>query len=364
MTTSPGTGWDDDRLAAAFRARSAGAPTPASLAGSTIAHLRQQPASPRWWPALRPVAALIAVAVVAAAGLTAMSARREAVLTPSFGTSSLIPPSRSPGASATADQALGLPIISVSEAIAIRDAGVDDREIAVRGWFSPTGGEAVFCPLMQGPVIHPVQLVCPDYFVWLTQERETTVVFGGDTTFKPPVGPALHPSFDQVDQGWMAAIWNPRSCARRTVCPVTPGSIVAIGHFDDRRATLCAPRVVQQCRDRFVVDRVDSVSGEAQPMSVIDGVTRDQVWTIEDVERIDEAGASILSMTVVPGRDGLARVEPSLGGDAVWTAQRAIWVVRSLVDGRVSTDLIPDGSQRVYEMLPDGTARFVRGSQP
>jgi hypothetical protein len=40
-----------------------------------------------------------------------------------------------PSQSGPPTDALGLPVLSIDEAIAIRDAGVDDREIAVRGWF-------------------------------------------------------------------------------------------------------------------------------------------------------------------------------------------------------------------------------------
>ena len=47
-------------------------------------------------------------------------------------------------ASAPPTEVLGLPVISVEEAIAIRDPGRDDREIAVRGWFPPR--RAVRCP--------------------------------------------------------------------------------------------------------------------------------------------------------------------------------------------------------------------------
>ena len=62
-----------------------------------------------------------------------------------------------------------MPITTVADAIAVRDAGIDDREIAIRGWYTP------FYPLRacgrftdKNP-LSPLQMGCPERFLWLMQ---------------------------------------------------------------------------------------------------------------------------------------------------------------------------------------------------
>jgi len=252
--------------------------------------------------------------------------------------------------------ALGLPIISVSDAIAFRDAGVDDRELAVRGWFSAQT-VAVFCPFMQRQV-QPVQLGCVDRFVWLTQDRESIErKVGGTTEFVQPKGPAIHPSFDELGGTWPT--FALRLCG--TNCQPHPVSIIAIGHFDDRRASLCAATARAQCQDRFVVDRVDSVEGHVQDLSVADTRGANRVWTLDDIERLDPLGPTDgrLSVQVVNGRDKSLDVEPTLATDEYWSRQSAVWVVRDLVGGRLVTRVIADGAHRVFEIGADGTLTII-----
>ena len=66
-----------------------------------------------------------------------------------------------------------LPVINVSEALEVRDAGVDDRELAVRGWFSPLA--PVSCPAPANWPVSPVEPNCPDQWVVLMQEPESLV---------------------------------------------------------------------------------------------------------------------------------------------------------------------------------------------
>ena len=55
----------------------------------------------------------------------------------------------SPSGSWAGREAMGLPIVSVTDAITIRDAGIDDREIAVHGWIAPV--VPVPCPFTVRP---------------------------------------------------------------------------------------------------------------------------------------------------------------------------------------------------------------------
>jgi hypothetical protein len=358
----PAGAWDDDRLAAAFVARDRMRPQPDALVVATvdlIAAERRRP-NVRVAGSFRPAIALLGL--VALVGSLAI-ARDRSVAVPAISggptaagvspsTASASPPARTEAP----NTALGLPIISVSDAISVRDSGADDRELAVRGWFSPQT-VAIFCPFMQRQV-QPVQLGCVDRFVWLTEDRESVErEVGGTTELVPPKGPAIHPSFDELGGTWPT--FALRLCG--TNCQPHPVLIIAIGHFDDRRASLCAATARAQCQDRFVVDRVDSVGGHVQDLSVADTRGANRVWTLDDIERLDPLGPTDgrLSVQVVNGRDKSLDIEPTLATEQYWSRQSAVWVVRDLVGGRLVTRVIADGAHRVYEIGADGTLTIV-----
>jgi hypothetical protein len=240
--------------------------------------------------------------------------------------------------------AVGLPIISVSEAIAISDAGIDDREIAVHGWFHPI--PLVGCPAPPPPT-SPVQPVCPDQFRWLTEQMESlTTVSATGASASPPTGPAVHPDLDLIDHGWAPGI--PASGA------ATPVEVVLVGHFDDRRSSLCPAAEEDACRERFVVDRVDWVNGETQPMSVVAEVEEQRSSTADEIAALAQRHAprgTILSVFVTDGATGLVRAEPVVAASAPdLMAAAAVWGIRVLEGGRVSTYLIPDGSDDIYQV--------------
>ena len=74
--------------------------------------------------------------------------------------------SATPTAQAITGGPSSLPIIQVTDAIAVRDAGVDDRELAVQGWFASMMAS---CPAPNVNPINPLQVGCPDGFVWLME---------------------------------------------------------------------------------------------------------------------------------------------------------------------------------------------------
>ncbi len=155
-----------------------------------------------------------------------------------------------------------LPIIQVTDAIAVRDAGVDDRELAVQGWFASMMAS---CPAPNVNPINPLQVGCPDGFVWLMERPESVATRSGNqTTFSAPSGPALNPDMDGIDRSW-----EPGDSGLDANGGSTPLDVVFVGHFDDRRAALCPQAEVEACRDRFVVDAVASVHGVPQPRSVM-----------------------------------------------------------------------------------------------
>ena len=252
-----------------------------------------------------------------------------------------------------------LPVINVSEALEVRDAGVDDRELAVRGWFSPLA--PVSCPAPANWPVSPVEPNCPDQWVVLMQEPESLVTVeengfsGGAIT-----GPAIRIDLDDIEAGWQPALPD--------LGPAEPVEIVVVGHFDDRRSLLCPDAVEDECRDRFVVDRVDWVNGTTQPLSVVDVLDGEPASSVDDIQAIvtEEApGSPLLSLAVVDGPTGIGRIEPSLGtGQGSFIDRDATWVIRVLEVDRAVTYLVIDGSDAIYEMDDKGFANLVGGTPP
>jgi hypothetical protein len=361
--------WDDDRLDAAFHARfDRTAPSTLTndvhvrIAGSSPARFTMLRIGQRWSLA---AAAVIVVLVGAAMYIPAALSLPGTAAQPSVVPSVAVTSAPTLGATPTHQADAGslfdgaLPIVGVREAIALRDAGTDDREIAVRGWFTPAplmscGGEAtkVF--------VSPVQLRCPDQLVWLTEDAESLIQTSGNRTDTvTPSGPAINPDMDDM---WMPALEMPVAGGS------TPIDVVVAGHFDDRRAGLCPPAEQDACRDRFVVDSVAMVRGAATNSASIREITGTPVSTDADIARIiaNEASDSpILSTVVVDGPTGLATIEPSLGtGQAGLIDRPALWVVRVLESERVVTYVVVDGSDAIYEMNPSGEAILVGGTAP
>jgi hypothetical protein len=148
-----------------------------------------------------------------------------------------------------------------------------------------------------------------------------------------------------------------------------PIGVVFLGHFDDRRGVLCPEVEVDACRDRFVVDAVASVAGVPQPRSVVREVRQAGMVTgssVADIEAIvaNEAPDSpILSMVITDGAEGLVRIEPSLGdGQQGMTDRPVVWVVRVLESKRVTTYIVVDGTDAIYEIGQEGDAVHVGGT--
>jgi hypothetical protein len=259
------TDWGDDRLAATFAAMSSGRPTPSDLVPATIERLRadRRPLRARFGFAhLGGAAAAAVVLAVVAVGV--------------FGPR----PTTEPGETHAAT--FGLEPITVSEAIAIRDAGVDDRELAVQGWYGTAG--RIPCPAPPDFLpLNPTRPWCPMTLTWLMERPEQLVdtsssgIVGGF-----PSGPAFNPSLTLVDPAGL-----PQDAS--TVAPVT-----FIGHFDDRRAAFCPDDEKSSCVDTFVVDRV----------AVIDG----HVLETATVRELEEPPAS----TEATIDERISRIEPDL----------------------------------------------------
>ena len=361
--------WDDDRLDAAFRARYD------RVAPTTVAHevhVRIAGTSPArrmtfgrgrtgWTLAAAAVVVVMLGMLSFSVGGTGPTA---APPSPSAsGGQATSGPSATPTEQAIPGSVFGLPIVHVPEAIAIRDAGVDDREIAVLGWFTPP--PPVSCGGDAGKTYDsPVVAHCPDELVWLSEDAGSYVhVIGNRLVTETPNGPALNPDLDGLDRSWFPELPVPGTDGGST-----PVDVVLVGHFDDRRAMRCAATAQAACRDRFVVDSVAMVHGASTNFGPVYRNTAKASSSAADIEAIvnkEAPGSPILSMTVVDGPDGLVTFESSLSdGQEGLILQPTVWIVRVLESERISTYLVVDGSDAIYKMDPIGEAILVGGTPP
>jgi hypothetical protein len=240
---------------------------------------------------------------------------------------------------------LGLPVLSVEGAMTIRDAGRDDREIAVHGWFPPQ--RSLRCRAPDPPITFFLEPYCQDGFSLLMSDHN--VLFS-----LPPDSAAISIEMDDV-----ALVPKHRDALGQ----IRAIELVAIGHFDDRRAGWCHASRIDACRDRFVVDRVAWADGDAQPLSVVTHGKVDQSGfdAVEAVIQERAGEAPILSAAGYRG-DGLSAIEPSLRENRPGiTDQEAVWAIRLLDGGRAITYLVVDGTERVYLVETDGRTVLVGG---
>jgi hypothetical protein len=359
--------WDDDRLTAAFHTRfDRSAPVTvaravhAAIAGTTPTRFHAfERLQARHLATAAVVIVLVGALTVALADIGRLGGGPS---TPAgSGGVATAGVSATPTAQAITGEAFSLPVIQVTDAIAVRDAGVDDRELAVMGWFTPP--RLVSCgPAPTADPVSPLESVCPDELTWLTENWESLVhVRGNRTDGSGPQGPALNPDLDELDSSWWPDL--PIAGVDGDSAPI---DVVFVGHFDDRRAELCPEAEVEACRDRFVVDAVATVAGMPQSRSVVRQTGMVAGSTESDIEAIvaNEAPQSpILSMVVTDGAEGLVRIEPSLAyGQQGLTGRPVVWVVRVLESERVVTYIVVDGTDAIYELGQEGDATHVGGT--
>jgi hypothetical protein len=252
----------------------------------------------------------------------------------------------------------GLPVLSVAEAIAIRDGGVDDREMALHGFLS--GRTPLDCPFPYDPrPPNPTDLRCPES-IWLMSTAESLVTHTGNSmTMHAPTGPALNPGLALVD---MTGLYPETEVA-------TP--IAFIGHFDDRRADLCAVDIRPTCADTFIVDRIDR--GTTQTVTFNPQAAAGQTDSEIDglINRVDPS-LRILSRRVV-AIENLGLTEPVYQATPSGTpsyVSSAAWVVTALppvdASGRAiaRTFVIFDGTNIISEITRNGPIQVTLGEAP
>jgi hypothetical protein len=238
-----GGAWGDDRLDAAFRT-AYDRPAPGHLRDRIVGDLAGRaasPSSPRGFRQLfrtATAAAALVVTVLVAASLTSQGQPARPI--GSALDSSLVATPRSvplqvgvpfPAIVRPARGTSAYEVLSVADAKAIRDGGVDDREIAVAGWYSAP--QPLPCPLMPDEY-QPLEN-CSLNTSWLVTGPAPTGTFG------PAARPSIQPVVD----------WSGSTIGTE------PAAVVFVGHFDDAKAAQCpAGERRQRCEDRFVVDQV------------------------------------------------------------------------------------------------------------
>jgi hypothetical protein len=147
----------------------------------------------------------------------------------------------------------GLPIITVSQALAAREAG-DSGELAVGGWFSEAPVHPCPAPLAEDGKLaqpHPFEFYCR-VNEWALAERRESVA---DVVVE---NQAISAALRQIAGPWFQPVLEGNAREeifggdRDTWVPVL---VVLIGHFGDPDALTCPPDVVQTCLERFVATR-------------------------------------------------------------------------------------------------------------
>ncbi len=158
-----------------------------------------------------------------------------------------------PPAGGSARTAEGFPIISVADAVQIRDApgGTSPEPLAVAGWYQPA--PAIPCP---APPSAPAALapICPDSMAALMQNPEDLDPPGA-SAFSAPSGPFITPRFLTGNYGTLPGIGS------------TTGPVLAVltGHFHDPAAAACDAADRATCEQQFVVERVEPMARAIPP---------------------------------------------------------------------------------------------------
>lgn len=164
----------------------------------------------------------------------------------------------------------GLPVLTVSAAIAARDAGdLPDGRVAIRGfWFGSDYRHS--CPAPGEPV-GDLEIYCRDGEYGIT-ERRVPMLIGSFTStgsvvsrqapdiLGPSLTPWITPGLEGIDK------LTPPIVDGQFAAPVP---IIVVGHFGDPRAAECQPEMEQVCRERLVLDRIVLFGSQVLPTPLV-----------------------------------------------------------------------------------------------
>jgi hypothetical protein len=251
-------------------------------------------------------------------------------------------PGPSPSATPAVDLTLLMDLLvhpmTVSDALARRDLRLDDTELTVEGYASAPAAP-ISCPMIRPEL--PALDQCPNTFTWLSEQASQP---SADETITPPAGPAFN------------MLLQPE-----TILQIRPGSkpvqIVALGHFDDHRASACPADQVERCQKNFIVDAIFEPAdpGFAPAIVKVDETTTARATVAEAIASAGLAADDprVLAAFAIPTR-ALAAFEPAAPGTPALDGVDVVWIVR-WVD-RTSVDQPILRSRLVIDHAPGTTA--------
>jgi hypothetical protein len=240
----------------------------------------------------------------------------------------------------------GLPVLTVSQALAMRDSGqARGRILAVQGFYSSGGGH--LCTAPRGPT--------SELEGWLRCNSQDSALAERDEpagatndVFLVPVGPHLRPHFPGYTRGDL------------NVRPGETAEVVLLGHFADRRSRLCSPERLMECQEVFFVDRVARAAGRSLGPSVWEersGLEVDPQLSSGDVEALvrQQLGPQAHAhwLAALRAKD-IAAFDPTTPVDP--TGLGTLWYVQAATPGA-----IPD---RLMTLIFIDSTRELRWSSP
>ncbi|HEX7612729.1 MAG TPA: hypothetical protein VF371_08130 [Candidatus Limnocylindrales bacterium] len=326
--------WDDERLAAAYRAFAA-RPAPADLVDATLVvsavRARQ---SGRGMRVIRGVAGPMLRWPRAALAGTAFGLILVTVLVAGLALRSTPAPGASAAPEGVPKTVDGLAVMTVSQALAAEAAGnpPGDGLVAIEGWFTPFPAHSCPAPMAS---FSPAALedTCTSRKLLLTETKQELVVIeaaGGGTmiTANPPVAPFLYahePAGSYVDPLLPAGGYDDPSVYR-------PLQAVLVGHFHDARAAECGADQRAACESSFVVDQLawldgksfgpnvsiggDSTGAVLKPRLTAEGVVAALRPSLDPSDTVvSMAAVAVVDITTITG-PGMQT--PGMGEDLLW----------------------------------------------
>jgi hypothetical protein len=243
----------------------------------------------------------------------------------------------------------GLPIRTVSEAIAMRASGqAEGRILAIQGFYSSGGGHSC-SPRTDATSGLERWLHCNSQDSALA-ERDEPAGATLDGRLLTPAGPHIRPHLPTYTR------WDMDPPPGQTT------AVVFLGHFDDRRAGLCSQERLMECRNVFFVDRVARAAGRSLGPSVWQersGLEVDLQLSSADVESLvrQQLGPNAHAhwLAALRAKD-IAQFDPTTPVDP--TGLGTLWYVQAASPDPMS-GLVPD---RLVTLIFIDSTRELRWS--
>ena len=250
---------------------------------------------------------------------------------------------------------LGLPVHSVSEAIALRDAGkLDGRAVAVAGYFVERA-VALPCPapMVRSPLTEPCT-IGSSYLMETPEQVETIVRTGNsiDEGFREPESAHLAPFFQTLSES--VDLWQGQPRDK----PLEPKPVILIGHVGDPLEWFCPSSARNECMSDFVVDKMAWVDGspvDHKPI-VYPQQTHLSVGDARDlVINALPTGSTVVALGgLEPATEGVASIDPRVPAPAA-----NAWVARALVGA-----IDGSGTRALQQVVLDDTTGKVVDERP